>query len=438
VPNPTLPFDEQVIQISTYVAYQPSVRIRFVFDAMYYYWQIDDVQLIDTYNNDLAIAGYNYGDFDLYDPSHPTGYEFMQYSKYPTSMAPDLKFSAIATNVGGVYQSDCRLHVDVLAHPSGTLVHEAIGVEGFGINPGESLELRAGNFQMAPIQGEYKLAFNVNQMEAEEDVTNNADTTFFYINDVQYARDRIFASAVYLGTPEQADVEYELGNVFQITAEDLTCHSITVGVGIGSSTPAQIQGRIYRWDISTGVEADLLGTTQLIDLTPSMLNGFGDQILTNLVFDTPVQLYAGEVYYVSVASTDGVDNFVCAMSGVAEEGTALVRYFPNDWYYLDMLPMVRMNFGAFNGVNETSDVVSSLRAYPNPADDEVLIEIPSHVKEAVVANWYDAIGRLMRTDCFDTSLQLQYKPSLSAMVPGIYQLILSTSKGHYQATVVRQ
>ena len=112
VPNPTLPYDEQVIQISTYVAYQPSVRIRFVFDAMYYYWQIDDVQLIDTYSNDLAIAGFNYGNFDLYDPSHPTGYEFMQYSKYPTSMSPDLKFSATATNLGGVYQSDCRFHVE--------------------------------------------------------------------------------------------------------------------------------------------------------------------------------------------------------------------------------------------------------------------------------------------------------------------------------------
>jgi hypothetical protein len=79
-----------------------------------------------------------------------------------------------------------------------------------------------------------------------------------------------------------------------------------------------------------------------------MLNGYGDQILTNLVFDNPIQLYAGEAYYVAVASNDGVDNFVCAMSGDAEEGTALVRYFPNDWYYLDMLPMVRMNFGPFN------------------------------------------------------------------------------------------
>jgi len=438
IPNPTLPNDEHIIQISTYVAYQPNVRIRFVFDAMYYYWQIDDVELIDTYSSDLAITGYNYGDFDLYDPSHPTGYEYMQYSKYPTSMSPDLKFSAFATNLGGVYQSDCRLNVDVLSHPSGTLVHQASGIEGFYINTGETLELRAGNYQMSPVAGEYKLAFRVDQLEADEDESNNSDTTFFYINDVQYARDRIFASAVYLGTPEQADVEYELGNVFHITAEDLTCHSITLGVGVGSSTPAQIEGRLYRFDISTGVEADLLGTTQPIDLSASMLNGYGDQVLTNLVFDTPIQLYAGEAYYVAVASYNGVDNFVCAMSGVADEGTALVRYFPNEWYYLDMLPMVRMNFGPYNAIEEPSNPIASLHVYPNPASEEVLIELPAQLKEQVEAKWFDAMGKLVRTDVFNSSTQLQYKPSVSDLASGIYQVMIRAGDAYYEAKVVRR
>jgi len=438
LPNPTMPFDDQVIQISNYVAYQPTVQIRFVFDAMYYYWQIDDVMLLDTYDNDLAITGFGYGDFNLYDPSHPTGYEFMEYSKYPSSMAPDLKFSATAANLGGSFQTDCRLFVDVLTHPAGNVLHQATSVEGFYINPGETLDLRAGNYQMLPASGEYKLAYSVQQLELEEDEANNTDTTFFYINDVQYARDRIFASAVYLGTPELADIEYELGNVFHITAEDLMCHSITVGVGIGTSTPAQIEGRLYRFDIATGAEADLLGTTQPIDLNVSMLNGYGDQVLTNLVFDAPIQLYAGEAYYVAVASADGVDNFVCAMSGVAQEATALVRYFPNDWYYLDMLPMVRMNFGAFNALHEESVAVESLRAYPNPATEEVLIELPAHLKETLTARWYNATGGLIRCESFDAASQLQYRPSVAELAPGIYQVVMTTNAQHFQTTIIRQ
>jgi len=318
------------------------------------------------------------------------------------------------------------------------VIHQTSGIEGFTIAPGESLELRAGNYQMSPAIGEYKLAFRVVQQESDEDASNNVDTTFFYINDVQYARDRIFASAVYMGTPEQADIEYELGNVFHVTAEDLTCHSITVGVGIGSSTPAQIEGRLYRFDISTGVDADLLGTTQPVDLSASMLNGYGDQVLTNLVFDTPIQLYAGEAYYVAVASNNGVDNFVCAMSGTAEEGTALVRYFPNDWYYLDMLPMVRMNFAAFNSVNEVSSQVQELRAYPNPASDEVLIELPTNLKERMEAKWFDATGQLVRIDAFNSSMQLQYKPSVQELPSGLYRVLISGGDKKYQATVIRR
>jgi hypothetical protein len=437
LPNPTMPYDQQVIQISNYVAFQPDVRIRFVFDAMYYYWQIDDVELVDTYNNDLVISGVNYGDFDLMDPSHPTGYEFMEYTKYPTSMAPDLKFSALATNLGGGFQSDCRLHVDVISQAAGSVVHEASSAEGFFINAGETLELRAGNYQVDPIMGEYKLAYRVQQQEVDENELNNVDTTLFIINDVQYARDALFASAVYLGTPEQADIEYELGNVFLVTAEDLTCHSITVGVGIGSSTPAQIVGRLYRFDISTGVEADLLATSQPVDITSSMLNGYGDQVLTNLVFDTPAQLYAGEAYYVAVACDAGVDNFVCGMAGMAEEGTALVRYFPNDWYYLDMLPMIRMNFGAFNSVREGSDFVRELHVYPNPTDDEVLFELPVQMLGKVEARWYDSMGRLVRTDSPSMQSSLQYRSTVSDLPSGLYQVFMSWDGIVYKASVSR-
>jgi hypothetical protein len=437
VPNPTTPYDEQVIQISNYVAFQPNVRIRFVFDSMYYYWQIDDVELINTFSNDLSISDINYGAFDLYDPSHPTGYEFMEYSKYPMSMPPNLKFSALAENLGGIYQSDCRLHVDVLSHPSGTLIHQASGIEGLFINTGEILQLRAGNYQMPAQVGEYHLAYRVDQQEIDEDETNNVDTTYFYIDDVQYARDRIFASAVYLGTPNQANVEYELGNVFHVTAENQICHSISVAVGIGSSAPAQMEGRIYRFNIITGVEADLLGTTQPIAITPAMFNGYGDQILTNLVFDTPIELTAGEAYYVAVASADGIDNFVCAMAGDAEAGTALVRYFPNDWYYLNMLPIVRMNFGAFTSVNPALYEVNGLRVYPNPAKDEVIIELPVQMLGKAEAHWYDSKGRLVRTDGPSAQSNMQYRASLQDLPSGVYTVMLSWEGMVYRATVNR-
>jgi hypothetical protein len=353
-------------------------------------------------------------------------------------MAPGLKFSATAVNQGSIVQTDCRLHVDVINAASGTVIHEAISTEGTFAYVGESVALRAGNYQMDPILGEYKLAFEATQLETDEEPLNNRDTTYFYIDDVQYARDRIFASAVYLGTPDYADVEYELGNVFLVTAEDLTCHSITVGVGIGSSTPATIEGRLYRFDIQNGVEADLLGVSQPVQLTSSMLNSYGDQILTNLVFDSPIQVYGGEAYFVAVASTDGVDNFVCAMSGSAEEGTALVRYFPQDWFYLDMLPMVRMNFGAFNTVENSTALVQQVQAFPNPATDAVTITVPVSVNTELTASWYDVTGQLVRMESVTANQHTPYTSSLTALARGLYRVILSDNTNRYQTQVVKQ
>lgn len=437
IPNPTTPVDVHVVQISNYAAYQPNVRIRFVFDAQYYFWQLDDIQIVDTYSSDMAIGAFNYGDFNLLDPTHPTGYEYMQYSKYPTGMEPNLKFSANADNLGGGIQTDCRLNVDVISHPSGTVIYEASSIEGFTAYPGVTLQLRAGNFQMPATPGEYKLAYEVSQIETDEEPLNNRDTTYFYINDVQYARDRIFASAVYLGTPDYTDVEYELGNVFLITANGYSCHSITVGVGIGSSTPATIEGRLYRFDIANGVEADFIAASQPVQITSAMLNGYGDQILTNLVFDTTIPLDSGQAYYVAVASTEGVDNFVCAMAGGAEEGTALVRYLPQDWYYLDMLPMVRLNFGPYNAVNEIESI-SNVRVYPNPADEAVAVELPTDLRENFSVQWFDARGALVRQEQFNSSAQLQYRPSVADLAPGMYQVVMHGTAHHFQTTVVRR
>ena len=76
-PNPTMPNDSVVIQISPLAGFQSLVQFRFIFEGMYYYWQIDDIQIIETHIHDVTISGCDYGAFDLTDPSHPTGYEYL-------------------------------------------------------------------------------------------------------------------------------------------------------------------------------------------------------------------------------------------------------------------------------------------------------------------------------------------------------------------------
>jgi hypothetical protein len=208
-PNTTMPDDQQYVQISSFVGGYSQAYIRFVFSGFYYFWQLDDIAIVDTYANDLALRNSTYGDFDLFDPGHPTGFEFMEYSKYPESMPPLLKFSSTCDNVGANGQSNCKLQVDVQTLDGSSVLHSAESAEGIFLFPGASSELRAGTFQMPGTSGAYRVLYEPSQDQVEDFEENNLDTSVFFIDEVQYARDALFTSAVYLGLPEYENIQYE-------------------------------------------------------------------------------------------------------------------------------------------------------------------------------------------------------------------------------------
>lgn len=437
-PNPTLPNDQQYIQISAFAGGSQQARIRFVFDGFYYFWQLDDICIVDTYSNDLTLRNCTYGDFDLYDPSHPTGFEFMEYTKYPVSMPPLLKFSGISDNVGSNAQTNVKLQVEVESLDGLNSLHSAESAEGTFLFSGMTSELRAGTFQMPAETGAYRVLFETNQDAAEDFENNNRDTAVFFIDEVQYARDALYTTGVYLGLPEYENIQYEIGNVFLVTAPDLTCHSITVAVGLGSSTPTTIYGALYSIDISSNIDVTLLGTTQPVAISSEMFNGYADQILTNLTFDTPIAVEQGVAYYVAVGTQDGIGNFVCAMAGNAYEQTSFVRFFPSDWYYLDRVPMVRMNFGFFNQTGELHETTPELTIYPVPANDNVVLNLSPLLHENVRIDIIDQGGRIVKSLREQHVMTENYELRITGLSEGIYQLLVQGETKSFTGRFIKQ
>jgi hypothetical protein len=423
-PNPTLPDDQQYVQLSSFVGGSAQAQIRFVFSGFYYFWQLDDISIVDTYANDLSIRNSTYGDFDLFDPSHPTGFEFMEYTRYPVDMPPLMKFSTVCDNVGANAQNNVKLQVEVQTLDGSNTLHSAESAESTFLFPGSTAELRAGTFQMPAEVGSYRVLFEPTQDLADDFEENNRDTSIFFIHEVQYARDALFTTAVYLGIPEYENIQYEIGNVFLVTAGNLSCHSITVAVGLGSSTPANIYGALYSIDISNNIDVTLLGTTQPVAITSDMFNGYADQILTNLVFDTPIAVEEGTAYFVAVGSQEGIDNFVCAMAGNAYEQTSFVRFFPSDWYYLDRVPMVRMNFGFFNATDEHIMDQPELAVYPVPAEERVNVSVGTFRNEKMMIEVIDQGGRVVLSHAVAKQTNELYEMDISALHAGIYQFVI--------------
>ncbi|MBL0314943.1 MAG: T9SS type A sorting domain-containing protein [Flavobacteriales bacterium] len=436
-PNPTSSDDEVFVQLSLYAGGQSDVRIRFVFDGLYYFWMLDDIQIIDAFANDLAMNSINYGDFDLSDLSHPTGFEFMEYSKYPDEMSPLLKFSSMVENRGVVSQSDSRLNVKVLDF-NDNVIHSGQSDEGFLIPMASQFELRAGSFQMPAVLDNYRIAFETSQQFADDQPSNNQDTAYFNINDVQYARDHYFTNAVYIATPDLESQPYEIGNVFLVTADNLSVHSLSVGVGIGSSTPATIYGKLYSFDISESLNATLIATTNPIEITQEMINDGGEQIMTNLIFSTPVAVESGTAYFVSVGCDDGTSLFVCALSGDTYEYTSYVRFNGTDWYTIDRIPMVRMNFGFYNDVKEEVSDLKTLPVFPNPADNELFIDLAAFPHDRITLKMTDQTGRIIMSENLSNNQSRYATLDLSDVATGVYQITAEVGLNRYHQTVIRK
>ncbi len=367
--------DEQItIPISFYAGGQPNVKIRFVFDGQYYFWQLDDLCIVEIPENDIRMLSSNYGAFDFYNPGNPTGFEWMEYSKYPQTMSPTLKFSANCMNMGSLFQNDCKLNVEVRNSATNTLLHQDTSNEGFAIPQASALTLRADVFTMPANTGEYYIAYAETQSETDFVPEDNLDTLGFEITPVTYARDNGATSTLYYPNPAYAGQNFEIGNIYLVTAPDLSCYSVSVALGLGSVIPGSVYASIYTFNTDDQVDATLIGTSNPIQITADMLNDFGDEIITTLEFNDPIPVVNGQTYFVAIGSDNGADHVIIGLSGKADVFTSWIK-LGDEWFYIPHKPVVRMNFGDLVTINDLPQQPQKLAIYPNPANSKTTIDL---------------------------------------------------------------
>ncbi len=428
--TPALSATDMTVQIpiSSAAGGQSDVKIRFVFEGTYYYWQLDDICIVDIFANDLATRQTTFGDFDLSNVNNPTGFEWLEYTKYPDEMAPLLKFSTQCDNVGSIAQTDCRLNVEVVDVESDAIIHTAQSTEGFDLQPGASLELNVSDFQMPNAQGFFHLHFATSQTETDENEMNNADTAGFNITDCVYARDYGFTNAVFVATPELALLDYEIGNVFLPTAANQSCYSISVAIASGTSLPSTVYAKLYEFDAQESIVANEIGETSAVSITTEMFNSYGEGTFLHLLFDAPIPVENGNAYLAVVGSTDGADNVLIAFSGSSPESTSWVRFLPNQWFYLTAVPMVRMNFCTSISVEEVTSGESTFSVFPNPASTEINLDLIRFLNEEAFISITDDLGKRVMEQIMPKVNSASRSIDIESLPSGVYFIQVQNEK----------
>lgn len=412
---------------------QSNVQLRFVYDGLYYFWQIDDIRILQGYANDLLIENSSYGDFDLNNPDHSTGFEMMEYTQYPTAFAPLVHLESNVFNLGTNPQTSIALNARVINNNGNNLLYEGTSPLLDTLYPGADSVLVAGEFQMEPIVSNYSVYFTSTQNEGDESTDNNLDTLHFDITPVTYARDENSLGSIFLPSENFASSPYEMGSVYLLpTSSQL--HSISVAIEAGTPIGALVYATIFPFSLTSGI-GGAIATTQDFTIFEADLNGLGQASMKVLSFDNPVNLSQG-LYLVAVGSPSTGPQPVIGLSGKSEDLSAWVRFNNSntDLFYLTRKPMIRMNFGPVSNITEQS-FGNSFLCFPNPANESISIVLSGN--ESAVVELFDQTGRLLRSQQ-TPALSGKIEMNIATFSPGIYTLRVTESNRTSSQIFIKQ
>lgn len=412
---------------------QSNVRLRFVYDGLYYFWQIDDIRILQGYANDLLIEKSSYGDFDFNNPDHTTGFEMMEYTQYPSAFAPLLHLKSNVFNLGTNSQNNITLNARVFNNNSGSLVFESTSPTLPSLAPGEDSVLVSGEFQMDPIVSNYSVYFTSLQSEIDESTDNNLDTLQFDITPVTYARDENNLGSMFIPSEAYSDAPFEMGAVYLLPSGQ-QLHSVSVAIGEGTTLPSSVYATIFPFSLSTGI-GGAIATTQDYAITEADINVFGGASMKVLSFDSPVFLSQG-LYLVAVGSSSSAFQAVIGLSGKSEDLSAWVRFNNSntDLFYLTRTPMIRMNFGVVSEITE-QPFGRSFQCFPNPADESISIVLGGN--ESAVVELFDQTGRLLRSQK-TAALSGKIEMNIAECSPGIYTVRVTESNRTSSQIFIKQ
>ena len=408
---------------------QSNVKLRFVYDGLYYFWQLDDIRLVQGFANDLLIENSSYGDFDFNNPDHTTGFEMMEYTQYPSAFAPLVYLKSNVFNFGTNTQTNIALNARVMNDNSGALLYESASPVLPILAPGADSVLVAGEFQMEQVVSDYSVYFNSLQTETDENTENSLDTLHFKITPVTYARDENSLGSMFLPSESFASAPFEMGAVYLLPSGQ-QLHSISVAIGEGTTLPCSVYATVFPFSLSTGI-GGAIATTQDIAVTEVDINSFGEASMKVLSFDTPVFLSQG-LYLVAVGSPNNAFQAVIGLSGKSEDLSAWVRFNNSntDLFYLTRTPMIRMNFGPVSNVTEQS-FGQSFQIYPNPATESLSILL--NEKKTATIELFDETGRRIHSQKSNTEVS-KIEMNISDFSSGIYTVRV-TQANHASAQI---
>lgn len=374
-----------------------------------YAWMVDDVQLIETEQYDLAYTGLYWG------TTGPWGAR-LPYSQIPLSQVQPIDFSGIAVNNGYATQNDVTFTA-AIASSGYTSTSSVASVAANEIDTIDALT----PFTPSAI-GTYTVsgAITSSAMDATPTDNLNAASATFSVNNSIYARDMGDPISTTLNGGE----EYVTGSIFDIYAP-VTLYGADVFIGSTSEVDHDLLVRFYA---NGDTDFDILA-----EATHTVAAGEPGTMLT-VWFDDPIDLDAGSAYLLAAGGygdNGATDDITIGVNGSSEEQTTFI-YDPSGtggpWFFTSSVPVVRMNFSNPEGLKENASDFG-VSVYPNPANDAAKVAFTLPTAGDATVSVMDVTGKVVYTTTLGNTAAGKQVVDLntSGFAAGSYTVKISTA-----------
>jgi Secretion system C-terminal sorting domain len=416
------------IDLGSMAGGQANVKLRFEFNSFtlsnglsgYYFWQLDDIRIIRTPDNDLVLEH-----IDVNQGNNTVNYGFI-----PMNQIVPTTWGAGYLNDGLVTQPNTKFSVDITTGPynkssiptdlaPGVVRDDSINASGDAWTPSSK-----GTFDITvSVSSDSTITGNEYMPE------NNSMMRTIFITDSTYSadRDNITGSLGTASFTGAAD-DYRMANLIEMNADD-TITSVYVGIRTSRTVPGgtirvtirDTTGGDYASDFPVIVcESDFHIVTQvdtglgyIVLPIPEVLNG------------TPQSrtLKAGGWYYVSVemfSSNNTSDIYIWDDGSVTQNWWASIIYIPGDrWYSNGEAFHIRANFGdKLVGIEENLDV--DFQIFPNPASEYANLQLVTQSAADFHVVITNISGQIMKQEYFANTAVINTNLDVSDLASGIY------------------
>lgn len=445
--NSTTALSIQLIDISSVAANNPNVRIKFIFEGNYYFWLIDDVELITPPPHDLVL-----GDFF---------YPASAFAQPASQIATDsFGFSCDIINRSGELSNNVTVDVSVIRASNNAVVYtDQVVLDQ--LLPGVDTSVVFDKLYAPDLSvGDYVIRYELGADEEDVNPTDNTNTNesgLFRVTSSLFSMDDDGATialrpggnpdyiigAVYRMSPVSTETYRATKATFQATAgtgQVLSGKSVniwflevseTIDPGFDNFTTDTDQPLIAEGGL------DIIGfNTYNFGPSDDNFGIFDIDILDFDLVEPGVMLKPGGRYFL-VAEYLGDNNTI--FHGVDERrefffiSTIIYDYGDQSWYLGGFGPessaVMRMSIELATDVDELPLDDRSFTIFPNPTSNYIRAQVDLEKPSNAVITLADNNGRVLKVDEQPALQRETLEYDLSAYPSGTYILRIATEEG---------